>query len=130
MEIFLHSAVIALLSVVFAALLKKGNQELGLLLSLGACVLIGGFVLQLAEPVVDFLGKLRSLAGLDMVLMTPLLKSIGMGILAQICSCICKDGGESALAGLIELCGTLLALYLSLPLLEAVIETVERVSGG
>ena len=130
MELFLQAAVIAVVTVVLTAMLKKTNRELALLLSLAACVLIGVFLTQLAEPVVTFLLKLRDLAGLDNALMTPMLKTIGIGLLTQLSANICADAGENAIAKLVEVCGGLLALYVALPLMEAVIDMVEQMSGG
>ena len=84
MELFLQAAAIAVITVVLTSLLKKTNRELALLLTLAACILIGVFFMRLAEPIVDFLSKLRNLAGLDKTLMTPMLKTIGIGFLTQI----------------------------------------------
>ena len=130
MEIFLKAAAIALVTVVLTALLKKQSKELALLLTLAACMLIGVFLVQLSEPLVNFLSKLRNLAGLDKSLMTPLLKTIGIGLLTQISANVCNDAGESAIAKLIEICGGVLALYVALPLLEAVLDLMEQMSGG
>lgn len=130
MELFLQAAVIAVVTVVLTSLLKKSNQELALLLTIAACVLIGLFLMRLAEPVVEFLSKLRSLAGLDKELMTPMVKTIGIGLLTQISATVCADAGENAIAKLVEVCGGVLALYVALPLLQAVIDMVEQMSGG
>lgn len=130
MQTFLFAAVIALLTVVWTALLKKQSKEMAVLLSMGACVLIGVLLLQLASPVVEFLGKLRNLAGLDRTLMTPMLKTLGIGLITQICATICADAGETSIGTLVEICGGVLALYVALPLLEAVIEMVETMAGG
>lgn len=130
MELFLQAAAIAIITVVLTSLLKKTNRELALLLTLAACILIGVFFMRLAEPIVDFLSKLRNLAGLDKTLMTPMLKTIGIGFLTQISATVCADAGENAIAKLVEICGGVLALYVALPLLEAVLDMVEQMSGG
>lgn len=130
MQTFVHVLIIGIIAVIFSAILKKNNAELAVLLSLGACVLIALLLLNLTEPLLDFFAKLRDLSGLDRQMMTPLLKTIGVGLLTQICATVCDDAGEKAVAGLIEVCGGLLALYVSLPLLEAVIQMVETMSGG
>ena len=130
MELFLQAAAIAVIPVVLTSLLKKTNRELALLLTLAACILIGLFFMRLAEPIVDFLSKLRNLAGLDKTLMTPMLKTIGIGFLTQISATVCADAGENAIAKLVEICGGVLALYVALPLLEAVLDMVEQMSGG
>ena len=130
MELFLQAAAIAVITVVLTSLLKKTNRELALLLTLAACILIGLFFMRLAEPIVDFLSKLRNLAGLDKTLMTPMLKTIGIGFLTQISATVCADAGENAIAKLVEICGGVLGLYVGLPLLEAVLDMVEQMSGG
>lgn len=130
MELFLQAAAIAVITVVLTSLLKKTNRELALLLTLAACILIGLFFMRLAEPIVDFLSKLRNLAGLDKTLMTPMLKTIGIGFLTQISATVCADAGENAIAKLVEICGGVLALYVALPLLEAVLDMVKQMSGG
>ena len=121
---------IGVVTVVFAALLKRNSGELAILLTIGACVLMGVLIVRMTEPVLTFLGKLRNLAGLDTELMTPLLKTVGIGLLTQLAASVCTDAGESAIAKLIELCGSVLAIYLALPLLEAVIDLIQSMSGG
>ena len=121
---------IGVVTVVFAALLKRNSGELAILLTIGACVLMGVLIVRMTEPVLTFLGKLRNLAGLDTELMTPLLKTVGIGLLTQLAASVCTDAGESAIAKLIELCGGVLAIYLALPLLEAVIDLIQSMSGG
>lgn len=130
MEQFIQAAVIGVISAIPVSLLKKTNRELALLLSLAACVMISLILLQLARPVVDFFTRLRELAGLDRELVGPMLKTVGIGLLTQLCATICSDAGENATARMIELCGGILALYVSLPLLEAVISMVQTMSGG
>lgn len=130
MERFLQAAVLGVLTVILTTLFKQKNADLALLLTLAGCVIIGILLVQLAEPVVSFLSRLRNLAGLDAELMTPMLKTVGIGILTQIGANICSDAGENAIGRLIEVCGGILALYVALPLLEAVIDTVETMAGG
>jgi len=125
MQSLLQIAVIGLLAVIFTSLLRKNNKELAIVLSLSVCAVIGVLLVQLAEPVVDFLKKLRNISGLDEALMQPLLKTVGIGLLTQISANVCADAGENAIAKLIEVCGGVLALYVSIPLLEAVLEMME-----
>ena len=130
MERLLQIAVIGVLTVIFTSLLRKKNQELAIVLSLCACVLIAVVLLNLADPVITFLKNLRNMAGLDKKLMEPMLKTIGIGLLTQISSTVCADAGENSIARLIEVCGGILALYVSLPLLEAVLEMMKSMGGS
>lgn len=130
MELLIQAAVLGLLAVLLASLLKRYSREMALLLSLAACVFLALLLLQIARPVVEFMKRLRNLAGLDKSLMEPLLKTLGIALLTQICATICADAGEHAIGNLIEACGGLLAVYVSIPLLEAVLDMVESMVGG
>lgn len=130
MQSFLIAAVVGLLTVIFSSLLKKQNPEFSVLLSLMACVVIALILLKLAEPVITFMERLRSFSGIDKELLTPLLKTIGIGILTQISSNVCSDAGENAIAKLIEICGGLLSIYVALPLLEAVLDMMQMMGDG
>ncbi len=130
MQGLLQAAVIGIVTVLLTAMLRKNSPELGILLTLAACVLIGLLLVQLAEPVIEFLAKLRNIAGLDKTLTEPILKTIGIGLITQIGATVCADAGENAIAKLIEVCGGILALYVSLPLLEAVLSLIDTMSGG
>ncbi len=130
MEYFIQALIIAVIGVVLGSVVKRSHKELALLLSVACCVLIGIFALHLFDPIISFFSRLRVMAGLEQETMAPVLKAVGIGLLTQITSRICADAGESAVASLVELCGSILALYVALPLLEAVLKMVEGMSGG
>ena len=130
MQRFLQVAVIGLLTVVFSNLLRKNSKDLAILLSLAACSIIAVVLIEFIEPLIAFMEKLRNFTQLDRHLISPMLKCIGIGLLTQISSGICADAGESAIAKLIEICGSAFALYVSLPLFEAVLDMVGLIGGG
>lgn len=130
MQELMKATVIGIVTVLLAAMLRKYSKELGILLTLAACVLLGLLLVQFAQPLVDFLAKLRNIAGLDKSVTEPIMKTIGIGLITQIGATVCADAGENAIAKLIEVCGGVLALYVSLPLLEAVLSMIDTISGG
>ncbi len=130
MAALLQVAVIGVVTAVLVTLIRRSNAELALLLSVAACVVMALVVIRLVEPIISFFGKLQALSGLDDELLTPLIKSVGIGIVTQLCAAFCTDAGENAVARLIELCGGVLAIYIALPLLEAVIDMIRTMMGG
>ncbi len=120
---------VGLLSAVFATVIKKQSGELSVLLSLGACLMIGILFLGFLNPILQFADRLRQLSGLDMELMTPLLKCIGITLLSQIASTVCADAGQGSIGKMIEICASALALYTALPLFEAVLTMIEKLGG-
>lgn len=53
-------------------------------------------------------------------LFVPLLKTLGVCVVSKTCSDVCRDVGQSAIAGVVELAGILSSLLCALPLLTAV----------
>ena len=126
MDTLLQVAGLGLIAVLLGLVLKKGNGVLALLLTLAACAAMTVSIVRLAEPVVSFLSELRQLAGLEPALLQPLLRTVGIGLLTQLTASVCADAGESTVARLIELCGSVLGIYTALPLLEAVEKEAEK----
>ncbi len=130
MDMLTKIAVLGVSAAIAATVLKKQAGESAMLLSIAACVLIAILLLEIVEPILDFVQELRGLTGLDSALMTPVLKAVGIGFLTQIASNVCADAGQGAIAKLVELSGSILALYVSLPLFRAVIQMIQTMGGG
>ena len=125
----LQIIVVGIIAVLFATILKKHWGELSLLLGLGTGVIIGIFILKLFRPILDFIEELVSLSHLDPNLLEPVLKCLGIGLLTQICVNICSDSGQSAIGKMIEIAGSVLCLYISLPLFRSVISLLGNIGG-
>ena len=117
----LKLSAMAVISCLLILTVKKQAPELGLILSLCACALGAGFLLETLRPVLLLAGSLAEKAGLEPELRAPLWKCLGLGLLTELCA----DAGESALAKLVELGGGILCLAVSLPLLQAVLALIE-----
>lgn len=121
---------IGLLTVFLAQILKTYHRPYSLLVILaGGTVILFQVILQgipLFTRMQDWL--LRS--GLDGDSFGVLLKAIGICILTQFASDICRDAGESALASKLELAGKCTVLLLALPLFETTIERILSLTGG
>ena len=130
MELSWKITALALVAVVLCVLIRENQKPLSVLLSLLSCVGILLLAVVFLEPVLEVFRKLTALSGVDDEIISPMLKVAGVGLLTQISAAICHDAGEGALGKTVELCGTILAMYVSLPLLLAVLELVENMMGG
>ena len=81
------------------------------------------------EPVVDFLQTLEDLGGLDRNMTATLLKAAGIGMVTEIAGLVCKDAGNESLGKVMQLLGTSVILWLSMPLLTALIELLQKILG-
>ena len=116
---------VALLILASTTVIKQWKADFLPLVRIGAVVLFGTLLIASAEPLLSLLGTLSAGAGASQYVEI-ILKGLGIVILTQICSDICKDSGEGTLAGNIETVGKLELLLLCIPLIEEILGTAER----
>lgn len=119
-------AAISVTAAMLAILIKKQEKALGLLISLAAAALMMVLCADFIKSVSDFISDLAALAGMTNEILSPVLKTVGIGIVTKLCSQVCRDAGEGAIATLTDFAGTAAALFVSIPLMKAVIEMVTQ----
>ncbi len=126
MDTLIKIAAAALMASAVCLLLKKSNPEMGLPISLLVCA--GGFAVAagLLSPIIALLDEARRMSGLSDALFYPVVKSVGIGLCAKMASDVCKDSGQGAMAGCVELAGSICALYAALPLMETLLDMLEE----
>lgn len=119
---------IGLVAVFAILLLKVGKPEYAMAVSLGACVLILLFAGGSLSTVVEELQNLFRYVKLPDGYLTILLKILGVSYLAEFGSALCKDAGQAAVAGQIEIVGKLAILVLSMPVVTSLFETISKMT--
>ena len=119
------------LFVVAVLVITVGRQEkdIALLLVMAACVMVVTAGLSLLEPVVDLLHRLEELGNLQSGVLSILLKITGIGLVTQTGGMILSDSGNTSLARGLQLLGTSVILYLSVPVFETLIDLIQHVLG-
>jgi stage III sporulation protein AD len=85
--------------------------------------------LQYLQPVMSFLEFLEDLGRPDSNMVTTLLKVTGIGIITESSNLVCKDAGSESMGKSMQLLGTAVILYLSLPLFAALIDLLQKILG-
>lgn len=129
MDVFII-CVSAVVAAVFALLLKKYNPEIAMLTTLITGIIIFTAVLSALSPAIELLNRFSSLAPGVGDNVSILLKSIGICYICQFSADSCRDSGQSALAGKIELAGKVAVVLLCLPLLEEIVNLAMSIIGG
>jgi stage III sporulation protein AD len=124
------AAAVALVAAVLLVVVRRSSPELGLVLSIAACLTLAAGLFQLLSPILDFLAELRETADISEAVLSPLLKTVAIGLVSRLAATVCADAGEGAVGTMVELCGTVCALYVSLPLLESVLALLKTLMGG
>ena len=74
--------------------------------------------------------QLCSMAALDGELLGTLFKAAGIGMMTQIGAVVCEDAGNGAAGKGIQLLGTAVILWLSIPMFTSLLDLIERILGG
>ena len=130
MEKLIQIMALCVVCAVLSLVVRRRSPEFSFCTVCGCCAVCLLAAAEFLTPVVSFLEELQTLAGVRPALMAPILKTVGIGLLTQIAGAFCKDAGEEALCKAVELCGTLMAVYVSLPLASAVLELLKELMGG
>lgn len=107
--------VCALCAVLFAALVQKSNKEYALLISLAAAAGLLLLILSRAEPLVRQVENLAGGGPLEGESVKLMLQAVGITVVGQLVSRLCKDAGESALSYTVELAARAAVLAAALP---------------
>lgn len=125
MDIIIKAAAVALISCVCVLIIKGANPGGAYLLSVcSAVILMLGAALLLSQ-IAELINALIERSGLSPALFLPVIKCIGIGIIVNIVSGLCKDAGQSSSSAAIEYLGAACAVYTALPLISAMLNTLE-----
>lgn len=119
-------ALIGIVSVLIALQFKNGKSEYAILISITGAVLIFYFGAGKLSSIVDSINKIRGYLSVNSEYFSILLKIIGITYIAEFSSNLCKDAGYTAIGNQIELAGKLSIMALSMPILLALLDTIDR----
>ena len=121
----LKLCMVALLVLTSSTVIKQWKADFLPLVRIGAVVLFGSLLIASSKPLLSLVERLGNGSGTSEYV-EMILKGLGIVILTQISSDICRDSGEATLAGHIETVGKLELLLLSIPLIEKILATAEK----
>ncbi len=108
-----------------AVLTRKAAPEFAIILALAAGAMILVACGDALSTVLELLDELAQAGGLSQPVVAPVIKTAGIAVVTKITAEICRDAQEGGLAGAVETAGTILALLTAVPLLTAVLSTLE-----
>lgn len=122
-------AVIAILGVMLAIHFRGQKPEYSIYIGVAISLILFGYVFSVLEAVLMQLEEVRMLLGEGSKYLQILLKLVGITYICEFASGICKDSGYQAVSGQIEIFGKLTVLFLGLPILLAVIQSIQGFMG-
>ena len=118
--------VLGVAGVLFAVQIKQEKAEVAIYLCIVVSLLIFFGIMDSLEIIVETIQEIGSFLKVEASYITTLIKMLGITYLAEFASGICKDAGYQTVAVQIEMFGKLTILVLSLPILLALLRTIQE----
>lgn len=120
---------VGIIGAILSLILKQYRPEFALPVS----VLTGAFiflaVLSGISPVVRLIEGIAERFGTELIYLGVLMKALAICYITQIAADSCKDAGEAAIAGKVEIAGKIAILIISVPMFEELIGVVTELIG-
>ena len=123
---------IAGVCILFAAiiiLLKQYKPEYAMLAAAAASGALLIYLLSFVFPAMEEIQNVLSGVNINNGHFTVVLKSVGICYVAQFAADICRDFGQTSVAGKIELAGKIAVVTLSLPLIKEIMQITLQIIG-
>lgn len=130
MDGMLKAAAVTLVAAILGIILQRQGKEYALVLALAVSAMGACLALSYLTPVFSFLERLRVIGQLDSGMLEILFKAVGIGLIGEITGAICADSGNASLGKMLQLLCAAVILWLSLPILEQVMDLIEEVLEG
>lgn len=121
---------LALVGLTALLILRQYKPEWAVFIRIALTVVSMGIILSMVGTVISYVTDLAAgMSALDGNTWPILLKALGIAFLTETAASICRDSGETTLAGWVETAGKLEILLLSFPLIRTVLDTVATLLG-
>lgn len=117
--------IVGITAVLLAVQMKGVKGEYGTYLGAAAGCFIFFYGISKLETILDAMRQVQDFIKMNQVYLTTLLKMTGITYIAEFASGICKDAGYGSIGTQIEIFGKLSILAVSMPILLALMETLQ-----
>ena len=118
-------AVLGIAGLILCLMVREVRPEYAAYISLGTGLCIMLLATGKLQYLLDMLQKLEQYVPIDTTYLHALMKMIGITYVGQFSAGLCKDAGYSAIAGRIEIFSKLSILAISMPILMALMDTIQ-----
>ena len=121
-----NAALIGIVVTLIALLFKKTKEEFAILISIAGCFLIMSLAIPKLQIIIDAIDKIQAYISINENYVVILIKIIGITLVSELASNICKDCNFNGIANQIELFGKLTILATGMPILMALLDTINE----
>lgn len=122
----INISLIGIVIALFGALFKKDKEEYGIIISIVGCFVIFSTGIPKLQIIIDAINKIQSYISVNESFIIILIKIIGISLISEIAVNICRDSKYNAVASQIELFAKLTILATGMPILLALLDTINN----
>ena len=118
--------IVGVLGALLAVQFKSGKTEYGIYMSVAAGIFLFVCIIDRLGIFISTVEPISSYINMDAGYLATMLKMIGITYIAEFSSGICRDAGYQTIASQIEIFSKLTILALGMPVLLALLETIQE----
>lgn len=126
MDIF-QIAMIALIGVIATQTIKTIKPDFAIYIVLVTVIIIFSLAVDKLMAVFAFIEDIYGNITYGKTFFPIIIKVLAVAYIADFTAQICKDSGEGAIAGKVELAGKIMIFYLAIPILVAILELINSI---
>ena len=115
---------VALIGVFSIVVLKQTKPEIAVLIGIATSIIIILMTISKLQSVTAYFKSIFRVTGVDNTILSPLLKIIAIGYIAEFGANICTDSGSSSIADKILFSAKIVILIIAMPIVINVIELI------
>ena len=124
MDTILKILGIAIICAVAGVVVRSAGKDMGDIIKVISAAALSGVVLLYASSLFEKIFDIAASSQVNTYL-SIMLKALGVAYLTHICASVCRDCGESTVAGYAELAGKIEMLLIATPLIEQIISVAK-----
>lgn len=117
--------IVGIAATIMAIQFQQSQKEYVVVVGIAVAIFIFFSIISKIEVIVDAINQIQNVMSVEAEYIEVILKMLGITYVAELSSNICKDSGYGSIASQIELFGKVSILALSMPILLALLETIE-----
>lgn len=122
----LKIACVGLIAVFLAMSIKNIQSEYAVLVSVAACIVLFAFSVTRLEVIFQSFQQIQTHLSVHSMYIRIIAKVIGVAYISEFSANLCKDAGYGGIASQIEMFGKLSILAMSIPVLTALLTTIQE----
>lgn len=130
MNVFIKATACVLTALILWLSLHKHTKELSVLLTLGVCAIVLIAAVGFIRPITEFISKIQKIGNIDHDLLAIILKVVGIGMVAEFSSLICKDAGNESMGKALQILSSVVVLWICLPVFEKLFSLLDKILGA